>query len=507
MDQSSLGIGCRAAWIEFSHTALRWSTKAAKMLHLETMKRIGAPVLIILLCLAGLYAQGSGEVESVTPASVRNTGISSTLAELNSLYQFLQANSYYDMDTDVLEENLTKALMASLDDPYAEYIADDMAEDFSETVSGTYVGIGIYLTKYDPMFIDWEDETTYMINVTSTFPGGPADRAGLEAKDLISHINGEAVYQMDANEASDLLKGEEGVPITITVHRKDVVFDLTLVPQEVVTPSVMYTMLDGTSIGYIMIPSFASTTYTLVSQALTSLTDQGMESLVIDLRNNSGGTVDTACLVANFFTDTGDTVLNIEYKEGSGRNDTRLVSSDQTRKYRIPLALLVDGGTASASEILAAALQDNGKATIIGTQTFGKGIMQDIFPWADGYVRYTSSHYLTPDGNDIHEVGITPDIIVQEPEMTEEQMEEYYSFVSEHADDINEWIVDNEEYCEENIQAFSDRYSSEISFDPLYLRLLIRNEYIYSMDFDDRPVADPVYDICLRTAVDHLEGR
>lgn len=472
------------------------------------MKRYGKSLtLLLVLCfvLCPLAAQGNAEA-GTEDISVKNSGISQTLAKLNTLYQYLNVNALYDLDDTQLEDNLTTALIAALDDPYAEYFSADDSDAVNESLSGTFVGIGIYFSKYNPMFIDWEDETTYMLNVSSPFPGGPAERAGVRAHDLISHINGESVAQMTADEASDLLRGEEGVPLTITVHRGESVFDLTVTPEKVTTPEVSSAIIEGTDYAYMMIPDFTSATYSLASQELTKLTEQGMKALIIDLRNNPGGVVDSACMIANFFLDNDDVIVTTKYKESSGRPSTRLVANDQTRKYHIPVVLIVNGGSASASEILAAALQDNSAAVVIGQQTFGKGIIQDIIRWNDGYVKYTSAQYLTPNGDDIHEVGITPDIIVEEPELTDEQVEEYFTFLSEHSGEMTAWIEEHPDYSQENIEAFAQRYQQDCSFDPLYLKIAIRNEYIAAMDWEDRPAADPVNDIYLKAAISYLDS-
>ena len=283
-------------------------------------KLIVSLLTAVLLCFSALAA-GAAE-EAGTEISVKSSEISQTLARINTLYQYLKVNSFYDIEEDDIEENLTRALMASLNDPYAAYFTNDEAQDMEESIAGSYVGLGVYISKYDPLFIEWEDETTWMLQITSPFPGGPADRAGLRAKDYISHINGESVAQMTVDEASELLKGEEGVPVTLTVHRGSSVFTISVAPEKVTTPTISYTMLEGTDYGYIAITTFSTTTYPLVSEALTNLTAQGLKALIIDLRNNGGGTVNSASLIANYFVQTGDVIFTIEYKDGSGRTDT-----------------------------------------------------------------------------------------------------------------------------------------------------------------------------------------
>lgn len=456
-----------------------------------------------LLVLAAPSAAPDREVAGME-AGARVGGLSDTLVELNTLYHYLETYSLYGVDEEVVGENLTKAIMASLDDDYAAYLTGDDAEDMDQSISGSYVGIGVYVTKRDPAFADFEDEESWMLQVTSPFPGGPADLAGIRARDLISHIDGESVAALDADEAAKLLRGEEGVEMTLKVHRGGNVIEIKVTPEQVNIPSVDHGMIPGANIGYLSIADFTEATYEMVSEALLDLSSKGMEALVIDLRNNSGGVVQSALMVANFFVDDGDSLVRIEYREGSGQQDTLMVASDQTRKVDAPVAILVNGGTASASEILSAALRDNGKAVLVGEKTFGKGIIQDVMKWNDGYIRFTTAHYLTPAGDDIHEVGVEPDIPAAPPELADEELDAYYDFLSDHSDAASDWVAGNPEYSEENIKAFADQWESGAGFDPYYLEILVRNAYISEMDYEDRPLVDLVRDGALRAAVDHL---
>lgn len=463
--------------------------------------------VLLLTALIPILPAGAVQETSIAPNSgIQTTSISNTLSSINALYQYLNANFLWDIDISEVEEELTKGLMAALNDPYSEYITADEKDEFDESTTGLYVGIGTYLTKYNPENIDWDDPETYMVQITAPFPGGPADRAGLRAHDLISHINGESVYDLTATEASRKMRGQEGEELTLTVHRGSAVFDVTLKPEKVTTPNVSSEIISGTDIGYLSIVNFSESTYSLVSSEMTKLTSDGIKGLVIDLRNNTGGVVNASILVSNFFLESGDRIVSTKYKDGSGRQNRTTVASNETRKYLdLPLVILVNGGTASASEIMTAALQENGRALIIGTKTFGKGIMQDVINWKDGYIKYTSAHYLTPNGNDIHEIGITPDIIIEESDYTDEEIESYFDFLDTHTDELEEYIEENPDYTVDNIEAYAEKHSDS-SVPPILLKLLARNQYIYSMDYDKRPLTDPVYDTAMKTAVEYLES-
>ena len=194
-------------------------------------------------------------------------------------------------------------------------------------------------------------------------------------------------------------------------------------------------------------------------------------------------------------------LLETRFKEQSGRKSLiRNADSSTLVPEEYPVVVLVNGGTASSGEILTGALKDNGRAEIIGSQTFGKGISQEVRPFADGFIQITTGHFYTPSGNDIHHVGITPDIVIEDKEYSEEELEAFSEFMSNAS--IKEF-ADNHEYSRENIKAFADEHASSGVPEDL-LMLLIRNEYLYRMDYNDRPVADPEYDEVLRAAIKEL---
>ncbi len=426
--------------------------------------------------------------------------ISQILYSLGNLYAYLSNNFLYDIDSDTMEEELISAMIDSLGDQYSYYIPPDVAEDFEESTEGEYVGIGTYLTKMNPAYADPDDPESYMVIIASPFPGGPADRAGLRPRDMISAINGEDVSSLTATEASNLMKGRIGEAVTLTVHRGSAVFDISLMPEVVATPSTVSGMLTD-DIGYIAIYTFSLTTGSSVAEDLSSLLSQGAKKLIIDLRNNGGGTVQSALETADMFLSDG-MLLETKYKPSSGRSEA-IVYADPgvSVPEDIPLLLIVNGGTASSSEILTGALMDNGRATVLGSQTFGKGISQEIRPFRGGYIQITTGHFYTPSGKDIHEVGITPEILIEEPEYTDEEMKAFETFMEE--DKFTPYIEEHPEYTKENVEDFASEYRDSGVPEDL-LKLLIRNEYIYSMDYEDRPVADIWFDQYIAKALEVL---
>lgn len=427
--------------------------------------------------------------------------INELLYSLGNVFTYLDSNFLYDIDTNEMQLDLIETMVNSLGDKYSYFVRPSEADEFEEQTGGTYVGIGTYLTKMNPEFIDPEDPETYMVIITSPFPGGPADRAGLRANDLISHVNGEDISDLNATEASKIIRGKEGEPITLTVHRGSSVFDITLMPEVVTTPTSQIMLLED-DIGYLTISQFSQTTYESVFNHIKELIDMGAKSLIIDLRNNGGGIVDSALSIANMFI-KDETLLTTGFKEGSNNRDiVYTASSSVAVSPRMPLVILVNEGTASASEILTAALQENDRAIVVGSQTFGKGIMQSVIPYMGGFLNITTASYYTPDGNDIHGVGITPDYIVETVEYTDEEIAAYEEFMKE--DYPAQWLEKYPEYSKKNIENFAKHYEYTNVPEDL-LHLLMRNEYIYSLDYEDRPIADPDFDKTLHKAIEVIK--
>ena len=467
-------------------------------------------ILALSLALFQLTAGGSPEYTPVITeqpshleaekAAEDSRSISQILYSLGNLYAYLSTDFLYDIDTEKMENELIRAMIDSLGDQYSYFIPAETAAEFEETTEGEYVGIGTYLTKMNPAYADPDDPESYMVIIASPFPGGPADRAGLRPRDMISAINGEDVSQMTATEASAMMKGHLGEEITLTVHRGTAVFDISLIPEVVTTPSTSSGMLTD-DIGYIAIYTFSLTTGSSVAADIEKLLDEGAKKLIIDLRNNGGGTVQSALETADMFLSEG-IMLETKYKPGSGRSEDIVYAGKSVFVPEdMPLMLIVNGGTASSSEILTGALADNGRATVVGSTTFGKGISQEVRPFSEGYIQVTTGHFFTPDGSDIHHIGITPDIIVEEEEYSDEDMEAYGDFMED--EDIAGFVDDHPGYSYENVALFVSE-NEESGVPSSLLELLVRNEYLYRMDWKDRPVAEPEYDKALKAAMEVL---
>lgn len=360
----------------------------------------------ILLLIQGIklaisIANGSfyADTLSVTGGSLIDK---KTAQKVNKIYRIIDKSFIDEVDEDALKEGMFKGMLEALDEKYTTYYTVDEFTEMMEDAEGSFEGIGAYLSQ---------DPDTMVITVVRPILNSPAEAAGLLAGDVLVSVDGEDVSDQDLNLVVTKVRGEKGTSVRIGISREGeedtIYFDI--VRDKVDSISCDYEMLDG-NIGHIVISEFADATARQFKDSYNSLVEDGMTSLIIDLRSNGGGYVDTSVDIADFLIKDG-LIVTIKDRDGKGYSYEDK-GDDDYLKY--PCVVLVDGNTASASEILTGALKDHEVATIIGTQTFGKGIVQDVVPLGDGSgIKYTSNKYYTPNGDNIHGVGIEPDIIVE----------------------------------------------------------------------------------------------
>lgn len=315
----------------------------------------------------------------------------------------LEQHFLYDVPApDDLVHSAVAGMVASLDDPYTTFVEPESAEIDQDSLSGQFGGIGVEIAQ---------DEAGRFV-IQTVYPDNPAAEAGLQPGDAIVAADGEAfepgVTAMESFLAA--VRGPIGEPITLTIDRNGQTFDVTLVRVEVLLPSVAWQVLEADSrVGYIQIARFTNRTAEEFGDALDDLSTAGVSAYILDLRDDGGGLVDAAVDVVSEFV-SGGVVLYEEHQDGSQQTFNAGRGGDA---LDVPLAVLVNGRTASAAEIVAGALQDRGRATLVGEQTFGKGSVQLIFPLSDASsLRVTTAEWFTPDHNRIHGVGLTPDVEV-----------------------------------------------------------------------------------------------
>lgn len=330
--------------------------------------------------------------------NLTSTAVEDKITEIETLVQKYYLN---EIDTEQVENYLYKGMIAGLDDAYAAYYTKEEYQSMMDSTNGSYYGIGVEMSQ---------NMTTGIITITRVFDGSPAEEAGLLPGDVIYKVQDTEVTGEDLTKVVSMVKGAEGTTVPISVAREGendyLTFDVERRTIEIAT--VEHRMLDG-NIGYISIASFDDVTVNQFLTALEDLENQGETALIIDLRNNGGGLVSSAGSILDRLLPEG----LIVYTEDKYGNREEL-KSDAENYFDKPLAVLVNGNSASASEIFAGAIKDYGIGTLVGTQTFGKGIVQKVYPLSDGTaVKLTVSKYYTPKGNNIHGIGIAPDVEVE----------------------------------------------------------------------------------------------
>ena len=353
---------------------------------------------LAMLLVAGLVSCGLKMKDS---GSGKDAVDSSTQKKVSELKELIDQNYMGDVEEKQLEEGIYKGFISGLDDPYSVYYDEEETKSLYETTEGEYQGIGAVLSQ---------NMNTGIITLVQIYDDSPAMRAGLKDNDILYKVNGEEVTGVELTEVVSHIKGEKGTTVEMTVLRgaDNEEVTVTATRDTVEAQTVKYRMMDG-QIGYVSVSEFDSVTYDQYQKALKDLEGQGMKGLVVDLRNNPGGNLNTVCDMLDLMLPKG-LIVYTEDKDGNRQE----ASSDDENQFTLPLAVLVNGNSASASEIYAGAIQDYGIGDIVGTQTYGKGVVQQIFDLKDDTcVKLTIAKYFTPKGRSINGKGITPDVEVE----------------------------------------------------------------------------------------------
>ena len=340
--------------------------------------------------------------------TINANNISTTNWKLQILKVFdLIENQYVETDitNEELVHNAIEGMLKSLDDPYSRFLKPDGYSELRTNLQGNFYGIGIHIgLKQDKLI------------VISPMEGTPADKAGLKSFDVITSIDSKSALGISLEEAVSRIRGEKGTFVLLGIHREGVSDDFSIkIERDIIQiKSIKEKQLVGDKIGYIRLMTFESKdTYAELRDAIIALKKAGMEKLIVDVRYNGGGLLQNALDIAGIFIGN-EIVVNTVGRKGDRRALVSSIANSQV--FNGPLLILVNGASASASEILAGAIKDHGRGVIMGTQTFGKASVQEVIPLMDdSALLLTTAKYLTPKGTDINKVGITPDLIVAIP--------------------------------------------------------------------------------------------
>ena len=324
------------------------------------------------------------------------------LNEFLSVYANILSSYYEDVDTGALLDQAIAGMMDYLGDDYTTYLDDESTAELFDSLSGEYTGIGVSINNSDK-------------SIVKVYKDTPASKAGIQEGDIIVGFNDTDVTNMTATEVVNLIKGSNDY-FTLRLQRGTQTISVSLKNETLIAPNIDYYMVENTNIGYLSLQTFSNTLATQVKDALNELEKSGMKSLIIDLRNNTGGYLTAATDVANMFLEKGKRIYGLNYQN----NITNF--NDETSEHKeYEIVILINENTASASEILAAALKESYGATLIGETSFGKGKVQQTMKLDDGsMVKYTSAYWLTPNGTCIDGIGINPDYYIVNEEVTDE---------------------------------------------------------------------------------------
>lgn len=345
----------------------------------------------------------------------RNTenGISLNYHKISEKLELLEQYVNYvyldEADAEKMEAGIYEGFIQALGDKYSAYYTAEEYKELMESTDGQYCGIGVYVHQ---------DAQTGTITFQNPFENGPADKAGIQKGDVLVSVNGEDVSGKSLNDVTKQLKGTAGTVVTLQVKRGEKYLSIDVTLGEVEVPTVSYEML-ADHIGYIQVTKFDKVTSEQFRSAIDDLLSKGMQGLVIDLRDNPGGLLTSVTDMLDRLIKEG-TLVSTKDKNGQGETYT---AKDQD-SLDIPMSVLINGGSASASELFAGAIQDYGIGTLVGTTSYGKGIVQNIYGLKDGSaVKLTVSKYYTPKGRNIHGTGIEPDIKVELEKSLQEKNE------------------------------------------------------------------------------------
>ncbi|MCI8773312.1 MAG: S41 family peptidase [Lachnospiraceae bacterium] len=362
-----------------------------------------ASCIFIGVRFADLMQHRRAKPVSMEETAAENVVNDDSMAKLEAIEEVIGEYYYQeeDINTDAMIEGMYAGIVDSLGDPYSVYYTAEEWKQMMQDTEGIYYGIGAYISL---------DKTTGFGKINGVIENTPAQDAGLRENDIIYKIDGESAQGLDLTEIVSRIKGEEGTTVHLTIYREGEsdYLEMDVVRRQIESPTVNYEMLDD-HIGYIQITEFDDVTVNQFDEAMKEIQKADAAGLILDLRSNPGGSLSAVVDISRQLLPEG---LIVYTEDRSGKRME--YSCDGDHEIRIPLVVLVNGNSASASEILAGAIKDYEKGLLVGTTTFGKGIVQRILPLTDGTaIKLTVSAYYTPKGNNIHNIGIEPDIICE----------------------------------------------------------------------------------------------
>ena len=468
---------------------------------------LGALLMALVLTLAafapGLHAQTK---------SAREGDTDQYLLMIDYLFRYIQDQYVEEVDPEVLFEGAVKGLFESLDDPYSVYLTASDMEDFADTTEGAFGGVGLYISK--SASVQFQNGNTNpsvretfrtryaaYVEVISPIEGTPAYRAGVSAGDFIIAINEESTAELTMDEVLNRLRGTPGTEVTMTIARTgNLIFDVKVTRAVIEVPVLRSALIPGGP-GYIRIIKWTPYTHERIAETLGDFKKQGYTSLILDVRGNPGGLLSSVVSVSDLFLSRGPIVST--RSRIASENEVFYASRRTAVDPGLPMAVLIDEGSASASEILAGALKDTDRALLVGSTTFGKGSVQQIRAFGSGGFKMTTSRYYTPNGINIDKVGVEPHVILEEEDYSEEALKDLQILYEENR--IPFFVEKHGSPSAEEIRRFiRDLRTEGIALEDRILQRMIRQEV--NRTLNDPPVYDLEFDTVLKETISLLKA-
>lgn len=455
------------------------------------------PILWVIIALFTVQCFSQSEEKSAE----RNSNFY-YLKKLNSVFDFVQQNYVDDIDPKVLYEGAIKGLMNAFNDPYTSYLDTSTIRDLADTTQGKFGGVGLSITKA----VENTAEKPAYVEVASPIENSPGFLAGIEAGDYLTKIGGEDTSTLTMEEVLDRLRGEVGTTVNVTVLRgKALTFSVDLTRALIEVPTIKFGLIKeskkGSPIGYVRIIQFTPETPVRFQEALDFFTENNYKKLIVDVRDNPGGLITSVVEVANKFIESGPIVST--KSRLSYENVVYNAKAEKKKVYDIPVVVLINHGSASASEILSGALKDNHIALLVGKNTYGKGSVQQVIPLTDSEeLKLTMARYYTPSDTNIDKVGISPDLEVGYSDLTEEEEAAYAKMIKDGV--LESYTEGKTNIDEEEVTREAEELQKEYALDIRLLKRLVRvkankTQVVNQLyDFD--------YDIQLKKAVEVLNS-
>ncbi|MCL2762761.1 MAG: S41 family peptidase [Treponema sp.] len=440
-----------------------------------------------LLCVIFAFASVPGVLAQVRDGGIQASGIADNnqksrkyIDTFQQVFNFIQRHYVDEVDPNVIFEGAMTGLFNALEDPYSVFMSTKEMNSLSDTTQGSFGGVGLYISK--PVGNRPDGKPPY-VEVASPIEDTPGWRAGINPGDLILEINGESTDVLTMDEVLARLRGTPGVAVDLLIRRGEKLeFPITLTRAIIEVPTAKYAMIGD--IGYLKLITFTPMTASRAADAIKDFQEKNYQSLILDLRNNYGGLLNSAVDISSMFLE-GGVVVSTKSRIPS-ENHVFNAKRNTIVPANIPVIVLINRGSASASEIVAGALKDRNRAYLVGEKSYGKGSVQQVYPLDTAGFKITTARYFTPSDVNIDKIGIPPDRVVNFPTFTDDDAEHLSKLINDNK--IPSFVRENPEASAAQIERFAKSLEKEYQLDYTLLKRLIRNE-------QNRTVIAPVYDL------------